>query len=83
MSSSYDDVIAANPPRITWAPNGRGVLVAVKVIDPHMTGGPNGDKTHCRHNHEFTPENTILKSDGTRRCRTCKKRQNDARGEAA
>ena len=50
----------------------RRVQVAWYVDDPYMTGGPNGDKTHCRHNHEFTPENTILKSDGARQCRTCK-----------
>jgi Pyruvate/2-oxoacid:ferredoxin oxidoreductase delta subunit len=29
-------------------------------------------KTHCKRGHEFTPENTILKSNGReRKCRTC------------
>jgi hypothetical protein len=27
--------------------------------------------THCKHGHEFTPENTYWKSDGCRQCRTC------------
>ena len=29
-------------------------------------------KTHCDQGHEFTPENTILRRDGSRGCRTCK-----------
>lgn len=29
-------------------------------------------KTHCRHGHEYTPENTYIRpSDGSRACRTC------------
>lgn len=31
--------------------------------------------THCKHGHEYTPENTIIRTDGNgraRRCRTCK-----------
>jgi hypothetical protein len=27
--------------------------------------------THCKHGHEYTPENTIRKSNGTRQCRAC------------
>lgn len=33
----------------------------------------NKRKTHCKHGHEFTPENTILRADG-RACRTCQNR---------
>lgn len=29
------------------------------------------DKTHCKHGHEFTPENTHRKKDGSRNCRQC------------
>lgn len=29
-------------------------------------------KTHCERGHEFTPENTVRRRDGTRACRTCK-----------
>lgn len=28
-------------------------------------------QTHCKRNHEFTPENTRLTSTGARRCRAC------------
>lgn len=28
-------------------------------------------KTHCKHGHEYTPENTIRRPEGHRRCRTC------------
>lgn len=30
-----------------------------------------GSRTHCNKGHEFTPENTLIRSDGGRRCRTC------------
>lgn len=30
-----------------------------------------GSQTHCISNHEFTFENTYLRSNGTRACRTC------------
>jgi hypothetical protein len=28
-------------------------------------------RTHCDHGHPFTPDNTYLRRDGGRRCRTC------------
>jgi hypothetical protein len=28
-------------------------------------------QTHCKHGHEFTPENTAIRPDGARRCRQC------------
>lgn len=31
----------------------------------------NATKTHCKHGHEFTPENTIIKKTGSRDCRLC------------
>jgi hypothetical protein len=31
-------------------------------------------KTHCKHGHEFTEQNTILAKRGTRHCRECHKR---------
>lgn len=33
----------------------------------------NGRKTHCKNNHEFTPENTYVSPLGKRTCRTCRK----------
>lgn len=28
-------------------------------------------KTHCKHGHEFTPDNTYVRSNGARMCKTC------------
>ena len=30
--------------------------------------------THCKHGHEFTPENTYVTKDGRRKCRECGRR---------
>ena len=32
-------------------------------------------KTHCKHGHEFTPENTYTSAEGTRSCRACRREQ--------
>lgn len=64
--------MAVRAPVIVWQLDPvRRVQVAVSVDDPYMTGEHNALKTHCRHRHEFTPENTIITRDG-RQCRTCK-----------
>lgn len=44
----------------------------------------NARKTHCKHGHEFTPENTYLFPTGTRGCRTCARaaKQREKRGAA-
>jgi hypothetical protein len=34
----------------------------------------NAAKTHCKHGHEFTPENTYIGRPGKRVCRCCRKR---------
>jgi WhiB family redox-sensing transcriptional regulator len=33
--------------------------------------GVSPTRTHCPKNHEYTPENTYWRTDGTRNCRTC------------
>ena len=33
----------------------------------------NARKTHCKHGHEFTPENTLMRSWGGRECRECRR----------
>jgi WhiB family transcriptional regulator, redox-sensing transcriptional regulator len=35
------------------------------------TRHPQASKTHCKHGHRFTAENTYYTPDGHRRCRTC------------
>lgn len=34
-----------------------------------------GAKTHCPQRHEYTPENTYVRPNGSRQCRTCKREQ--------
>lgn len=34
-------------------------------------------KTHCARGHEFTPENTLVRKDGARTCRSCKRAQQE------
>lgn len=36
-------------------------------------------KTHCPQGHEYTPENTYIRPDGTQRCRTCHRQREAAR----
>ena len=38
---------------------------------PAKLGLLNGAKTHCKHGHPFTPENTYYRPSGGRACRTC------------
>jgi HNH endonuclease len=33
-------------------------------------------KTHCKNGHEFTPENTRIKPDGSRKCIICQRAEN-------
>lgn len=37
----------------------------------HARLSPKARQTHCIHGHEFTPGNTIIRPNGTRRCKTC------------
>jgi len=66
----------ANPPVVVWRKRRDGIYVKVSVFDPHPDGGRNSEKTHCQWGHEFTPDNTFIKADGGRQCRTCKSRWN-------
>lgn len=42
-----------------------------------VTPNHNSFKTHCKRGHEFTEENTYIKSKGRRECRTCMKLRRD------
>lgn len=43
----------------------------VNVMRSDTPAAVNAAKTHCKHGHEFTPENTRLDRGGYRCCRTC------------
>lgn len=53
---------------------------------PNSVAAINASKTHCKHGHEFTPENTIseLNDNGfpRRRCRTCRRIRDERRRKA-
>lgn len=61
-------------------PNSRGYRCLTCLRDSYRKTGstPNGMKTQCPSNHDYTPENTITGKDGRRRCRTCKNTRNAA-----
>ena len=40
-------------------------------------------QTHCKHGHEFTADNTIIKSNGMRQCRECRRAYDRKRRDAA
>lgn len=42
-----------------------------------------GRATHCLRGHEFTAENTIIKTNGTRACRECRRAHDRGRRDAA
>lgn len=45
-------------------------LAAGRRVGP-PNAAANAIKTHCIRDHEFTPENTIIRSNGNRACREC------------
>lgn len=49
----------------------------------HARDDAKAQQTHCAHGHEFTPENTIRKSNGCRQCRACKQAYDRGRRDAA
>ena len=40
-------------------------------------------KTHCKHGHEYTPENTAIWDEGYRRCRECSRIRRQAARQRA
>lgn len=46
-------------------------LVALTVSAHSILHNPREIATHCRHGHEFTPDNVLDNGQGYRSCRTC------------
>jgi hypothetical protein len=51
-----------------WEPE---VAVSTPLIPPRYRNR-NAEKTHCVRGHEFTPGKTLIHSDGSRHCLTCR-----------
>jgi len=49
------------------------VTLAVNKARGQSLPAQNARKTHCDHNHEFTPANTYVTAEGYRTCRTCRR----------
>jgi hypothetical protein len=82
--SVMDALLDTEPTVIVWRKNNHGVLVHVSVHDPFPDGPVhNSVKTHCLRDHPFDEENTYVKADGSRQCRTCKRGYSDMKGEVA
>lgn len=51
------------------------VTAQENVLRSDNACGLNARKTHCKHGHEFTPENTHVNKAGSRMCRECMRQQ--------
>lgn len=51
-------------------------------VDCHAKEGPKAKQTHCIHGHEFTESNTIIKANGCRACRECRRQYDRGRRDA-
>ena len=56
---------------------------AVCTICHHKRDCPKANQTHCIHGHLFDSANTIIKSNGMRQCRECRKAFDKKRGRDA
>ncbi len=67
---SCDNPPCCNPHHLRWGTNSDNQRDAV-ARGRHRTGREAW--THCVHGHEFTPENTRIRPNGNRLCRTCER----------
>ncbi len=58
--------LCVNPEHLVAKPHAANLLAS-----PLTQASINKSKTECINGHEFTSENTRIKDDGTRQCRTC------------
>jgi hypothetical protein len=72
-----EKAMEADPPVILWVLHPvRKVMVAAHVYDPHADRGHGIPLEKCAAGHRFDEENTITRPDGSRECRSCKRRRN-------
>lgn len=65
-----------------YSAKNHGDVEAVCTTCHSKRDNPEATKTHCKHGHEFTPENTFIKSNGCRSCRTCRRGYDRGRRDA-
>lgn len=73
MECRHIDDVALNvsPENLRWGTRSENMRDRVlNGIDPNLT------KTHCKHGHEYSLENTHRSPDGRRYCRTCMREWN-------
>ena len=71
-----EDVLLALMP---WFGDRRAAKAAEILKRVANNLGPGKDKTHCKHGHAYTSENTRINHGGGRACRACEKIRNAAR----
>lgn len=49
------------------------VTIKENVLRGNGLAAQNKKKTHCKHGHEYAPENTRIRVNGCRACRTCQR----------
>ena len=71
---SCDTPRCCNPEHLRWGTNADNTRDAIDRgrFDPGAaSAAARRALTRCKHGHEFTPENTRIRSDGARACRAC------------
>lgn len=59
-----------NPAHLEPVPRRENI---VRGDGPALRRAATMSRTHCKNGHEYTPENTSVRADGTRRCLTCQR----------
>lgn len=62
--------------------NPRHLEPVTEMTNIHRSRGPSGvnhQKTHCIHGHPLSGDNLLIRADGHRRCRTCKRNSENRR----
>lgn len=58
--------------RVTRCVNPEHLEPVTIQVNEQRAAAHNATKTHCKHGHEFTPENTRVLPNGRRECRACR-----------
>lgn len=69
LCHSCDNRLCVNPDHLWLGTRQENLLDCLR-----KNRNPNWNKTHCKHGHEYTKENTMIRYDGDRECRTCSNR---------